>query len=348
MDLLAPQNQASILSVAQQPPRRPGIPPPTSDFSSAIPSSASDRQADTPVSRDMSQQIDKNLEHVDIGDPDAHYAYMMKIMQENPDYYKDMYLPAQHPFTGKSHAETMRLSRLADALNARYYRGPRKPYSIVSQEGGGRTVTGGDVGQLYQMPFATEEMREMDRGRQLDLQLKIAELQRQQGLMNIPLEQQRAQLQKLLEDSKLMTQEQIRQFMVRWDYSHNYQIMARNERFRRSIEVWSKVNLPRYQADVITRVARQQPELADALFVLMGISAGAPTPEKLAASEAVARALDAAGDDPRARSMAVYNTYMQLGIDTVATMADRAITDVEQIVRNVYNQGLQGLSTPRP
>jgi len=210
------------------------------------------------------------------------YQERMKEAQENPWMHIDEYLPGKHPFTGKTHEETTRLSRLADALNNQYFRRPGAISSVGYGRGGKTIGQGGDAGQLYQAPVETEEMREMQRSRQLELQQRQRELARQQGLMDIPLDQQRMIYQQQLERSGKYNAEQLRRAMELWDWQHGYSVMARQAQFARTQLAFERINIPREQAQILTGLAQANPVLGNLYAQLLGNAAGVPDMKQMA------------------------------------------------------------------
>ena len=219
---------------------------------------------------------------------------IMAAARANPDlnYGQDLMRGSeQRNLNAKTPEETLRLSRLTDALNNQYFR---------SRYQGGAGVTVGMTGErigpelsggnLYQMPFATEEQRQMERMRQYESAIRGREIGRQQTTMDLQVENARNQFEQRLRVDEKLSEEQIRRYMEIWDYVIGYDKLKRTTAFERANTVFAtelkSLDIPDRQAQMITKYAMQYPEYANMIAVLFGIGAGAPTQTQILTNRA--------------------------------------------------------------
>lgn len=87
--------------------------------------------------------------------------------------------------------DTLRYSRLADALNNQYFRSPRRASTQIRTIGGGVSGQASDLGSPFRMPIETEEMRQQATARAGDAATKQADIARQAAALGMTVEQYR-------------------------------------------------------------------------------------------------------------------------------------------------------------
>lgn len=218
----------------------------------------------------------------------------------NPFYHRDEYIPGGSVATNinmKNREDTLKYSRLADALNNQYFRSPQIGSTL---QGGimGQGVVGqhANFGELYKTPFETEEMRQMQRARELEKLMKERELGRQQASMDRDLEQEKAEYMKRLELSGKYSDEKLRIFRKKLDMTIDYDLMVREEAFQRARLTFEAklrtLQIPLAQAKTVTDLAIRNKPVADLFAVLAGANAGAPEAQHIIFAKTQAAILD--------------------------------------------------------
>ena len=174
--------------------------------------------------------------------------------------------------------ETLRNSRLADALNNRYYRSGQHINSMMATEGGGESGSLANYGSLYQMPIETEEMRQQQRNRQYEALAQGRRINRQQDMTDMQLEHERDEYQRYLKNILHLDDEQIRRYMDRYDYNVEWYRKNRDQQFERAFMAYQRIGIPTEQANLLWRVSGGNNTRLQYFAYLMGISAGGPTP----------------------------------------------------------------------
>jgi len=150
--------------------------------------------------------------------PDYEIVKQMYARASNdPNIHLQDYLPGGNQYSNinaKSRSETLRLSRLADALNNMYYRTPRSTGNYSRVYGGGISGESTDQGQLYQMPVTTEEMREMSRQGQYESAVRGAEIARQQGAMDLALEYEKLRQQAAFQRTQYAFENELTKYQI--------------------------------------------------------------------------------------------------------------------------------------
>lgn len=227
----------------------------------------------------------------------AFHDQMMRNIQNDPNFLMSDYLPGGNRYTNinaKSREETLRLSRLADALNNQYFISPRTGSTL---RGGlrGQGVVGEQVqyGSLYRMPFETEEMRQMERMRDYERAVRGRDIGRQATALDIQtIEQQRAQYEEYLRTVRKLNEEQVRQHMEMFDYQMGYSKAIRDAMIQRANLAFelhlSRIGIPTQQAHLLNRLIGRYPTLAVPISNLFG-AGDIPSPMNAAWYRAQAR-----------------------------------------------------------
>lgn len=244
---------------------------------------------------------------------------MYERAAKDPNIHMQDYLPGGNQYSNinaKSRSETLRLSRLADALNNRYYRSPRATGNYSRTFGGGVTGEGPSQGQLYQMPVVTEESREMGRQGQYEGMQRSAELARQQGAMDLALE---------------------------------YEKMRQQAAFQRTQSAFEReltnIQIPSRQAKIIADLAVGKWPLAQLLAGLFG-GTSAPTPQQIYYQKElgnIAERGEAAGLSNEQIYGQISGAVVKLGAAGIAQQFNLA----PEAAKNVYDQlmsGMQGVA----
>ena len=117
---------------------------------------------------------------------------------------------AQRNISGIGAERTRKLSRMADALNNKYYRSPGSAGVLSATRDGTPTGQGSDFGQKYRMPIETEEMRQMRRAGEYEGVQRRSEIERQQKYKNRDLERNNAIWQEEMRRSGMYSNEELR------------------------------------------------------------------------------------------------------------------------------------------
>jgi hypothetical protein len=124
--------------------------------------------------------------------------------------------------TDKNYQETLRLSRLADALNNQYFLSPGTPG--VHHAGRLGTVDRAETyGTPFKMPVETQEMREMRRGEELNQEAAQREIKRQQDAQDLSVAWQQLQVLEDVARTRALTEEEARRRNELWDTVLNQQ-----------------------------------------------------------------------------------------------------------------------------
>jgi hypothetical protein len=274
--------------------------------------------------------------------------YNMGLLENNPWLNVGVDLSRgslQRNVSDMTPQETLRYSRLADALNNRYYRGLEQLRSGVALRGGQYSGSTAQLGERYQMPIETEEMRQMQRTRGYEQATRMAEIARQQATMGVPLEQTRARLEMQLKESGNLSDSQIKQIMDIFDYQLNYDRVAQQMAFARHYAQFTGflqgVHIPQAQGNIIARQSVADPLLAAAFSNITGGGLTASQEQAIYFND-VARRLEGV-TDARQQQQVMYSSLIELGAEGLAQVGRIAPSEARAIV-NAAQEGLRELT----
>jgi len=240
--------------------------------------------------------------------------------------------------------ETLRYSRLADALNNRYYRGMQQLRSGVALRGGQYSGSTGSLGELYRMPIETEEMRQQGRTRDYEALVRAYEIARQQALKGLPLDQVQARLAAQLRESTNLSDALIQQNMAIFGHQLQYDVLRRQQAFARHYGAFmsflQQVHIPYTQANLIARSTITDPLLASAFSSLTGGGITA-SPEHAILFNALSNELKDVTDPVEAQRIH-YETIVKLGAEGLSQISRMAPTEAADIV-DAAKEGLKRL-----
>lgn len=240
--------------------------------------------------------------------------------------------------------ETLRYSRLADALNNRYYRGMQQLRSGVALRGGQYSGSTGSLGELYRMPIETEEMRQQVRSRDYETLVRAAETARQQTLKGLPLEQAQARLAAQLRESTNLSDTQIQQYMAVFGHQLQYDVLRQQQAFARHygsfMSFLQQVNIPYTQANLIARSTITDPLLASAFSSLTGGGITASIEHGILFNDLSNKLKDVT--DPVEAQRIYYETIVTLGAEGLSQVSRMAPTEAAYII-DAAKEGLKRL-----
>lgn len=233
----------------------------------------------------------------------------------DPNIHMQDYLPGGNAYSNinaRSRGTTLRLSRLADALNARYYRTPRDTGSYSRTFGGGTAGAETDQGQLYKMPVETEEMREMARQGQYEGLQRTAELARQQGAMDLALEYEKLKQQAAFQRTQSAFESELK-----------------------------SINIPSRQAQIVSSLAVGNWPLAQLLAAMFG-GTSAPTPQQTVYWQDIGNLVEQ-GQKAGLTNEQIYGQMsakiVKMGAEGIAQQFNIA----PEAAKNIYNQLVSGV-----
>lgn len=269
------------------------------------------------------------------------------MLESNPDmnYREDLARGSRtRNVSDMTPEETLRYSRLADALNNRYYRGMQQLRSGVALRGGQYSGSTGSLGELYRMPIETEEMRQQARSRDYETFVRAAEVSRQQALKGLPLDQVQSRLAAQLRESTNMSDAQIQQHMAIFNYQLQYDLLRQQQAFARHYGAFmsflQQVDIPHTQANLIARSTLVDPLLASAFSSITGGGITA-SPEHAILFNALANKLKDVTDPVEAQRIN-YETLVKLGAEGLSQISRMAPTEAADIV-GAAKEGLKRL-----
>ena len=269
------------------------------------------------------------------------------MLESNPDmnYREDLARGSRtRNVSDMTPEETLRYSRLADALNNRYYRGMQQLRSGVALRGGQYSGSTGSLGELYRMPIETEEMRQQARSRDYETLVRASEIARQQVLKGLPLEQAQARLAAQLRESTNLSDALIQQNMAIFGHQLQYDVLRRQQAFARHYGAFmsflQQVHIPYTQANLIARSTITDPLLASAFSSLTGGGITA-SPEHAILFNALSNELKDVTDPVEAQRIH-YETIVKLGAEGLSQISRMAPTEAADIV-DAAKEGLKRL-----
>ena len=269
------------------------------------------------------------------------------MLESNPDmnYREDLARGSRtRNVSDMTPEETLRYSRLADALNNRYYRGMQQLRSGVALRGGQYSGSTGSLGELYRMPIETEEMRQQARSRDYETLVRASEIARQQVLKGLPLEQAQARLAAQLRESTNLSDSLIQQNMAVFGHQLQYDVLRQQQAFARHYGAFmsflQQVDIPYTQANLIARSTITDPLLASAFSSLTGGGITA-SPEHAILFNALSNELKDVTDPVEAQRIH-YETIVKLGAEGLSQISRMAPTEAADIV-DAAKEGLKRL-----
>lgn len=268
-----------------------------------------------------------------------HHAFLrehMDLLKDNPYMYYDQDLATQRNITGKSSENIQRLSRLADALNNTYYRGPAQFSFGGAATGGAYQGTTSSVGEQYRMPIETEEMRSMERMRGYEEIIRAAEIARQQQLQGLPLEQAKARLAEQLRETYNLSEQEIKQAQLVFEYILGYHDLRRQTAFARWLFAAQQnitgIGLPMAQAKLLDDQLLKNPTLAEFFGSASGAAPLIPeTYQTIFKRYVAAKIADIPNPTPADMQRAYVKTVTDMGVDTLATILHQSRPVAQQI-----------------
>jgi len=269
------------------------------------------------------------------------------MLESNPDmnYREDLARGSRtRNVSDMTPEETLRYSRLADALNNRYYRGMQQLRSGVALRGGQYSGSTGSLGELYRMPIETEEMRQQGRTRDYEALVRAYEIARQQALKGLPLDQVQARLAAQLRESTNLSDSLIQQNMAVFGHQLQYDVLRQQQAFARHYGAFmsflQQVHIPYTQANLIARSTITDPLLASAFSSLTGGGITA-SPEHAILFNALSNELKDVTDPVEAQRIH-YETIVKLGAEGLSQISRMAPTEAADIV-DAAKEGLKRL-----
>jgi len=269
------------------------------------------------------------------------------MLESNPDmnYREDLARGSRtRNVSDMTPEETLRYSRLADALNNRYYRGMQQLRSGVALRGGQYSGSTGSLGELYRMPIETEEMRQQGRTRDYEALVRAYEIARQQALKGLPLDQVQARLAAQLRESTNLSDSLIQQNMAVFGHQLQYDVLRQQQAFARHYGAFmsflQQVDIPYTQANLIARSTITDPLLASAFSSLTGGGITA-SPEHAILFNALSNELKDVTDPVEAQRIH-YETIVKLGAEGLSQISRMAPTEAADIV-DAAKEGLKRL-----
>jgi hypothetical protein len=205
-------------------------------------------------------------------------------MTHNQDFHQNDFLPGgsvASNINARNRQDTLRLSRLADAMNNQYFKTMELPAAMAAGLGGLQGVDGVQ-GQVFQMGIQTEEQRQMERMRLYEQQMRQRMIQRQQRGLDIhTIEQDEARMRHMLRQAGRMTDEEIDRLILSQRIQHDFEQQTQNARFARAQEVFTRnfnaLYIPGRQARMIMSFVGRNNELAQ---LLSGLFSAGVAPDR--------------------------------------------------------------------
>lgn len=203
---------------------------------------------------------------------------MIQQAYKNPEFMQQQFIPYGSEDTnvsGMSGPESLRLSRLADAINNRYYRQPRTGSTFRGGlRGQGVVGNAADHASLTKMPIETEEMRQMQRARTYEQTLRGREIGRQQDTKDMQLEQERKKFDEHLRLAGIDSETERKKYLDQWDFAKGYHTLERDiqaDKIRAGfLANLNMVGIKGVQAQMVSDFAISNPVFAAAFASLVG------------------------------------------------------------------------------
>jgi hypothetical protein len=276
---------------------KPSGRPPNPDQSSArTPGPDIDKKPDTTVSDDdretpgvQTPQFSPEFmdDWIKRYDYDTYYKKLMQLIQDegipftNPNR-RLQHLTADEAANGKDYRETLALSRMADALNNRWYRTPQRVAVAYAGSGGGPSrYSVPEWRQPYQLRGETEEMRQQARIRGYEQATTTAEIERQQAAKNLSVKfKEYQELEKLrrlgqLDEIGMSRLQQLYNEIFFQDVEDPYR-MRRSRMDFYVQQLITNINIPELKTRQLWRWYEENPDFANTLAGIQGMMAGLP------------------------------------------------------------------------
>jgi len=204
----------------------------------------------------------------------AYNAMLGQVYDQGP---RSEYTRRNQNANAMSDPETLRLSRLADAINNRYYRNPYQFGTGVALYGGGTSgdVTG-HIGEQYRMPIETEEMRQQERARQYEALGRGRQIGREEDFYDLRLQQDRDRMAEYLRNTAGWSDAQIQTYMQRYGQNLTYEQMAYQERIRQVATYYNEVAIPQTVANIAGNLHTRE-DIRNIFAIRAGVPVGVPS-----------------------------------------------------------------------